>query len=165
MTQYCLLDRGTLVDGPRDLPTVYQNISGFHLYPHPEEFGWVPLVNSPRPSYDPKTHRLVPRNEVQGNRVLVVWDLVAKTPEEIRADNPVPHSVTPAAAKMALFQAGIWSHVEEVIRDHPYAPVRIYFESAIEWRRDDPYIEMFGPEFGLTDEQIDDLFRQASQYD
>lgn len=74
----------------------------------------------------------------------------------------VPVSVTRAQALMALYQAGILDELQTIIAAHPYPPVRIWFDNANEWRRDHPYIQVFGPELGLSDTDVDQLFLAAS---
>lgn len=71
--------------------------------------------------------------------------------------------VTAAQARMALYNAGLLDQVEQVVANHPYRPVRIYFDSATTWDRDHPYIQMLAPELGLTDADIDALFTAAAQ--
>jgi hypothetical protein len=76
---------------------------------------------------------------------------------------PVPELVDMAQARLALLHGGITaSDVDALIAQMP-SPQR---EAAqIEWeyrptvRRDSPLVTALGPLLGLTDEQVDDLFR------
>jgi hypothetical protein len=52
--------------------------------------------------------------------------------------------------------------VEAAIANAPPA-VRITYEDATEWWRDDPLIASLSVSLGLTTEQVDDLFLQASR--
>lgn len=81
-------------------------------------------------------------------------------------DKPVevPVKVSKAQAQLALFNAGLLDDLEVIILNHPYRPIRIWYESANEWRRDNPYVAALGPELGLTEEQIDALFIAASKF-
>lgn len=74
-----------------------------------------------------------------------------------------PAGVTKAQAQMALFNVGLLDDLEAIVKDHPYRPVRIWYESANYWERKSPYVAMLGPELNLTDEQIDDLFIAAAK--
>lgn len=83
--------------------------------------------------------------------------------EEIETRGQVPVSVTRAQALMALYNAGKLEALEAIIAAHPYRPVRIWFENANEWLRTNPYVNLLGPELGLTDEDIDTLFIEAAK--
>lgn len=70
--------------------------------------------------------------------------------------------VTAAQAKIALYQAGLLDAVEAAVGAHPYPPVRIWYADASEWQRAFPYVQALGVEMGLTDAQMDALFKTAS---
>lgn len=74
-----------------------------------------------------------------------------------------PAAVSKAQAQMALFNVGLLDDLEAIIKDHPYRPVRIWYESANYWERKSPYVAALGQELNLTDEQIDDLFIAAAK--
>lgn len=76
---------------------------------------------------------------------------------------PIPESVTPAQAKITLFEAGLLDEVEALVSDHPYRPVSIWWTNAIQFDRDNAYLQALGMEIGLTDEQIDDMFIEAAK--
>jgi hypothetical protein len=78
------------------------------------------------------------------------------------APPPVPHRVTRRQARLALLNAGLLDAVEAAIANAPPA-VRITYEDATEWWRDDPLIASLSASLGLTTEQVDDLFLQASR--
>lgn len=80
------------------------------------------------------------------------------------ADVPVdtqPVQVSPAQAKLALYNAGLLDQVEGLVSAAP-TPVRIFYESAGYWTRSNPYIAAIAAELGLTDQQVDDLFAAAA---
>lgn len=83
--------------------------------------------------------------------------------EEIAARKVVPKQVSKAQALQALDNAGLYDQVVETIRNHQVRSVKIWFENANYWERYHPYIQMFGPEFNLTDDDIDDFFIAANQ--
>ena len=79
--------------------------------------------------------------------------------------DPVPESVTRRQAKVALLQAGLLDEVEagiEAITDEMTRRIaRIEWDSAQEVRRDWPLLVQIAGQIGITDEQLDDLFRAA----
>lgn len=72
----------------------------------------------------------------------------------------VPQSITPAQAKAELYERGLLDDAEALVAEHPYALVRIYWHSALQFERDNAYIAALAYELGI-DEQLDDLFRAA----
>jgi hypothetical protein len=78
------------------------------------------------------------------------------------APPPIPHRVTRRQARLALLNAGLLDAVEALIADAPPA-VRITYEDATEWWRDDLLIAEMAQSLGLTTEQVDNLFLQASR--
>jgi hypothetical protein len=95
------------------------------------------------------------------------------TPEEVaeieaRASEqvpPVPNSVTMRQARLALLGAGLLGQVSTAIASLS-SPHREQAE--IEWEfssdvyRDRPLVAMLGPQLGLTNEQLDQLFITAA---
>lgn len=75
---------------------------------------------------------------------------------------PAPQSITPAQAKAQLYEMGLLDDAEALVASHPYALVRIYWNSALQFDRDNAYIAALAFELGI-DDQLDDLFRAASQ--
>ena len=75
---------------------------------------------------------------------------------------PAPQSITPAQAKAQLYEMGLLDDAEALVASHPYALVRIYWNSALQFDRDNAYIAALAYELGI-DDQLDDLFRTASQ--
>jgi hypothetical protein len=86
---------------------------------------------------------------------LVVLDASPVTPA------PVPQSVTPLQARKALRASGLSDAVEAYIATQS-AALQDEWEYAISVERDNPAIAAAGPALGLTDAQIDDLFRLAA---
>ena len=82
--------------------------------------------------------------------------------DEMWARNPVPQQVTIRQARLALLKAGLLDDVEVVIA----AAGR---EAQLEWEytsvveRSNPVIAIVQQQQGMTDEQIDDLFREAAK--
>ncbi|WP_312381631.1 hypothetical protein [Stutzerimonas balearica] len=77
----------------------------------------------------------------------------------------VPQSVTMRQARLAMLHAVILDDVEALIAAMPGdegRAARIDWEYALEVRRDWPLIGALGPQLGLTEQQIDDLFIYAA---
>ncbi len=117
------------------------------------DYQWVSTATGPQMLYW-NTDKLGPLD----------LSVIQKTAEEIMGRVRVPTSVTRAQALMALYNAGKLEDLEAIIAAHPYRPVRIWFENANEWLRSNPYVNLLGPELGLTDEGIDNLFIEAAKF-
>lgn len=76
---------------------------------------------------------------------------------------PVPTTVTPRQARIALLQAGLLDAVEAAIAASD-RQTQLTWEYAVEFRRDDALINGIGTQLNLTSEQIDALFWSASQF-
>lgn len=81
-------------------------------------------------------------------------------------DEPViaPQSITPRQCRLMLSQQGLLSQVEEMIASST-EDVRITWEYALEFRRNDPTLNQFAANLTppLTSEQIDQFFISASK--
>ena len=104
-------------------------------------------------------------SNVQVDGVLGVYlqaDWEQMREDELRARNPVPQQVTMRQARLALLSAGLLDDVEMVIA----AAGR---EAQLEWEyaavvdRSNPAVAAVQQQHGLTDAQIDDLFREAAK--
>jgi hypothetical protein len=78
---------------------------------------------------------------------------------------PPPEVVTARQARLALLSAGLLDNVDAALAtiSDPQArrAAEIEWEYAIEIRRDSPLVAALSPLLGLTEEQVDDLFRVA----
>lgn len=75
---------------------------------------------------------------------------------------PVPQSVPPASAKAELYERGLLDAAETIVAEHPYPVVRIYWNNALSWGRNNAYVTAIAHELGI-DEQLDELFIAARQ--
>ena len=99
--------------------------------------------------------------------VVVVREAVPWSAEEIEAHRKllVPESVTMRQARQAMLSAGILSQVDALIAAMPGddgESARIDWGHAHDVKRDWPLIGALGPQLGLTDQGIDDLFIYAA---
>lgn len=74
---------------------------------------------------------------------------------------PAPQSVTRFQAKAALLNAGLLSQVETAIAGAS-ALARLAWAEAATFERQSPTIAEMAAALKLSDDQVDDLFRQAS---
>lgn len=77
---------------------------------------------------------------------------------------PVPEAVTARQARLALLGVGKLAMVEGALAAIPGVQgeaARIEWEYASEVQRHSPLIAALAPMLGLTDSQVDDLFRAA----
>lgn len=79
---------------------------------------------------------------------------------------PVPGEVTRRQAKIVLSRAGLLSQADAAIAamtGQPGEEARIDWADASVFRRENPLIAGMASALGLTDDQVDGLFRQAAQ--
>lgn len=122
-----------------------------------------------RSKYDPipANVALTPPPTTRGSEVAqwtgAAWIVLPKYPEPQPPPAPVPPIVSRAQGRTALNLAGLFETVEAAV----YAPgadpqLRIAYE-ANEWHRASPTLLALAAGLGLTEEQVDDLFRTAAE--
>jgi hypothetical protein len=86
---------------------------------------------------------------------------VAQTGNGINA--PVPATIKASQARVALHRAGLLPSVTALV-DNPAtdAEIKIFWEYEVDLDRDSPALNAMAGALGLTQEQLDDLFRSAS---
>lgn len=129
----------------------------------------APVNELPQPSFNPATQNCtLQTTPVLKNGVWNIdWVVTDKTPEEIAAELDLWRQstfCTPFQGRMALSNADYLSQVEAIIND-PNTPkeTKIAWEYAIEWKRMSPMIVNLASTLGMTDEEVDQLFRDAQQ--
>ncbi len=82
------------------------------------------------------------------------------------APPPVPQSVSRAQGKAALIQAGLWSavvaYVDAMTDPTEKALAEVALNDTTEWLRTSPFLNAAATALGLTETQLDDLFRTAA---
>lgn len=73
----------------------------------------------------------------------------------------VPQSVTMRQARLAIYNAGYLDSVNAAVQNSS-EEIKLTWEYAQEVKRNDPYVIQLGALLGLSSEQIDNLFIQAS---
>jgi hypothetical protein len=87
--------------------------------------------------------------------------LLDLTPEELLASERNRMIVSRFQAKEALRQAGLLQIVDQAINSSDNETAKLAWTEAVEFRRTSPTILAISSQLGLTEEQIDDLFRAA----
>lgn len=79
----------------------------------------------------------------------------------------VPQSVTKAQGKAALIQSGLWQDVIDYVASIEDATQKVLAEVALNdtthWQRSSPFLNAAAQALGLTDEQLDQMFIDASK--
>lgn len=150
----------TLTDAKRDNPE--KSIPVVVTDENMASLGALPVTNTAKPAYDAS---LQIADEVTPvfNAVTQQWEQawVVRNLTDEEKKSRVPRSVTSRQAKLALLQAGILDDVEAAIASASRA-VQIEWEYATEFDRDWPTLAAMQAALGLSDQQLDELFVNAS---
>lgn len=114
---------------------------------------WMGRAGVAAPAYDPQLAGCYWRG--------TAWEVVPVVP----AVAAVPESVTMRQARLALLGAGLLAQVNAAVANIPGAEgdaVRIEWEFSSTVERNRPLALSLIAALGLTDAQLDDLFRQAA---
>lgn len=80
---------------------------------------------------------------------------------------PVPHEISRAQGKVVLIRAGLWPQVLAFIAAIADPTQRAIAEVAVHetavWQRNSPFLNQAATALGITQEQMDQLFSQASE--
>lgn len=75
---------------------------------------------------------------------------------------PVPESVTPAQGRIALLRGGLLDQVKALVASvGADTELGIWWDYATVWERHNTNVLAFAAQLGLSDDQVDDLFRLA----
>ena len=122
---------------------------------HPT-FGWIPFTASPDDGEE--LGRQI-HADILASKAGQIVPYVAPPPQP----TPVPTEVSRFQARAALLQAGLLDDIETYMADPATDPfVRIAWQDAQVFKRNSPTVLSLQPLLGLTDEQLDDLFRFAA---
>lgn len=118
---------------------------------------------------------------IRDDGAFVPWDTISNQPADINGwigrawidagrpipepyvapPPPIPQTVTPRQARLALLDAGLLDQVQAAI-DAAGGSTQITWEYATEINRSDALVVQIGASLNLTDAQIDALFTQAA---
>jgi hypothetical protein len=84
-----------------------------------------------------------------------VWKLFEQQNYNVTSNTITPRIVnaafvSAAQAKTALYNAGLLDRVQEIINTNNYPPVKIFFDSANNWEKANPYVRSIALELGLV---------------
>lgn len=93
--------------------------------------------------------------------------LSKERPDPEPQPEPIPHQVTRAQGKAALITAGLWQqvldYVDGITDPTEKALAEVALNDTTHWQRDSPFLNNAAIAIGLSSEQLDDLFKQASR--
>ena len=134
----------------------------FYFSPHTGEHietttpaDWMGYTDQQPPAYNRQTQSAFFRDGA--------WVIEDAQPPAI----PVPQQVTRAQGKVVLIQMGLWEQVQayvaaiEAPMQKAIAEVAVY--ETLHWQRDSAFLNQAAAALGITQEQMDQLFIQASQ--
>lgn len=117
---------------------------------------------------DNTSNKVFAYDDEQIENGIVASQLVEMTQEEVAEHlaprlPKVPFVVSAFQARAALSRAGLLGYVNTLM-DDPSTPEEavLAWEYATEFRRDSPTVEAFSSLLGLSEEEVDSLFRTAS---
>lgn len=159
---YAKVINGEIVEYNRTLPFSTETTS-FGVGAASEDLlvhGYYPVVGN-EPEYDRLTHKVANVSyTVAVNEVLKTYIIAELTAEEIR-ERDVPKVITPRQARLALLQANLLDEVETAITTN--REYQIYWEYSLEVKRDDVLLNQMATVLGLTEQQVDELFKIGSK--
>ncbi len=83
-TEYCLVEGGVIVDGPKDIPKSWKNITGFYKLDNTQlkNYGWLPYNNS-SPDYNLDTQYLTSIKVITSDAVNETYTINNYTEEQL----------------------------------------------------------------------------------
>ena len=119
------------------------------------------------PLYDTTTHAIDGTETITPNSedktVSVVKGIRAKTQEELDAERKalVPSQITPRQFRLQLLTLGLLDEVEAMCATDK--AMGIWFEYSLDFQRSNEMLINAGMQLGLTEEQMDNFFIEASK--
>lgn len=92
------------------------------------------------------------------------WSKTTVPPAPVVPQVVVPQSVSKYQAKMALLEFGLFEQVESFVQQSTDLALKIAWNDASNFYRDNAFIASLAVQFNLTDQQVDDLFIAANNY-
>ena len=143
MTQFLTRDDGTIPEGTNVAALLAAGVRIVRPTPTPREPGMVAVEIEPE------------------QRDGVWWQAWRLEPAPPLPPPPVPQTVTPLQARRALRAAGLAPVVEAALAQAD-EETREAWEYAVEVRRDDLLLAAVAAQIGLSDADLDALFRDAA---
>ena len=156
----------TYVDAVTGISVAKQPAANGPVFPSVAGLEFVWARESRYPTDVPEFFGTCPEDaDTQVDGVLGVYlqaDWETMREDEMRARNPVPQQVTMRQARLELLKRGLLDDVEAVITAAG-REAQIQWEYAAVVERSNPVIAIVQQQQGMTDAQIDDLFREAAK--
>lgn len=130
------------------------------------DWGVYPVTKVAQPVYDPETQVVEEGQPVQIDGVWTqVWNVRDLTTEELKSR--VPRSITKRQARQELIEAGLVGAVEaaiDAIQDPTQKALMLsWWNDSQTFDRDNPELIAMAATIGLTEEQLDTMFLNASK--
>lgn len=95
---------------------------------------------------------------------VVTYVVLDKTHEELEAERlaKVPQSITTTQGRIALKLMGILDQVNTMIENSNDESLKIYWEYSLSWDRQNSYISSMGNLLGMSEQDLDNFFIEAS---
>lgn len=121
----------------------------------------------PQPTYDPALQFCVqnPQPDLVNDQWVLGWVVTDKTPEQKQQELDAwraSTSCSPFQGRMALIDANLLAQAEAAVNAGD-DKTKTAWEYALVWNRTSPMIESLAQALGLSDTQVDDLFRAAQE--
>lgn len=92
---------------------------------------------------------------------LTRYDIDGNLIEVIETPDPVPTQITPRQCRLQLLALGLLDEVETMCNTNK--EMQIWFEYSLDFQRTHPMIEAMGIQLGLTSDDLDTMFIEASK--
>lgn len=139
------------------------NTMNYHNLPTEEHYadGWRDVV---RPDIDSSIQYLGSLYYDEQDDVFT-YQVLVKSPEQLEAERRalVPYSVTPTQGRIQLKQMGLLDQVNQMIEASDDDALKIYWEYSLSWERNNSYISSLANILGMSENDLDNFFIQASQ--
>lgn len=141
--------------------------SAEYVPPAQVDFNHAPVIE-PEPAYDPFTQRITLNSIEDPMQATIGWtvhDMTVEEQAEYLANWRKGFMVTMRQARLALLQEGYLSQIEDAINLIPEpdkSKVQTEWEYSAVVQRGSVWVAIMQPALGLSDEQMDDLFKLAS---
>lgn len=167
---YAILKDGVIDNYPLSLPDLRRAwpLVNFPMDPAPEDLlplGIVEVIAGVQPEYDPDTQTVVELSPVldagQWRENWAVREVPMQEREARLASRRAAMKCSSAQGRLALLQAGVLDALEAWIATQPRA-TQIEYAARSTWRRDWPLVASGAAAMGLSEDQVDELFRMAA---
>lgn len=75
----------------------------------------------------------------------------------------VPQTITPRQIRMQLTNSGLRQQVEDMVANSNDYALKDWWEYSLDYKRDNPILIGMATQLGLTEEQLDNMFIEASK--